>query len=511
MIRAQQAPTAFQPSKAISPFMTVPASSVPAVLPGAPLPFSGTAAGASTTDGGLFGGLLAGVMGVGQSTGSPRPKVGDNGAAPATAPADESQDALDPGLAEMLAALGMAPATVAPTPIPTARSGDTADGALAAGGRTRFFEGQTPVLTAINARADRASTEIAGVEPAEGQATTTIGEPRAPHILQTAQRGRDLTDGLSPVRASRPEVQAAPTPTPAASLPSVAAPVAPPPATAQAAAPAVLVAAAAPAVEAEATVETPPAPGLLKTAASEGEGRRANAAGRHDRRDGSGRAAAAVSPFAPRAESPAALAAAAAADPEFNASGEAAPDPLVGDLSSAPEAPSPAVPAETRAPSIQSAGQIAEATPRSAPETVARLAADIVRKVDGQSTRFDLQLDPHGMGKVDVAIEIDKDGKLTAALSFDSAQSASDLRGRAGELRLALEQAGFDVAEGGLTFDLSGQTAGFGGREADQQERAWNGRAFQRVQSGLEDADLALADTPSTASRWTRSGVDIRI
>ncbi|HRD28728.1 MAG TPA: flagellar hook-length control protein FliK, partial [Caulobacter sp.] len=124
----------------------------------------------------------------------------------------------------------------------------------------------------------------------------------------------------------------------------------------------------------------------------------------------------------------------------------------------------------------------------------------------------DLQLDPHGLGKVDVAIEIDRNGKLTAALSFDSPQAAADLRGRAGELRQALEQAGFDVSENSLTFDAAGQGAGSGGREAgQQQDRAWNGRAFQRVQSSLDDADLTLATVPANPTRRTRSGVDIRI
>ena len=218
-----------------------------------------------------------------------------------------------------------------------------------------------------------------------------------------------------------------------------------------------------------------------------------------------------TSPFAPKPE------AVTAAPPDATSSDAEADvgapsDLAAADLAEAPETRQPAALAEARAQAAQTTAQIAEAPARDAPATVAKLAADIVRKVEGQSTRFDLQLDPHGMGKVDVAIEIDRDGKLTAAMSFDSPQSAADLRGRAGELRLALEQAGFDIAEGGLTFDLSGQNAGFNGREASQQQdRAWTGRAFQRAQSGAEEADLSLAATPSTPSRWTRSGVDIRI
>ena len=48
----------------------------------------------------------------------------------------------------------------------------------------------------------------------------------------------------------------------------------------------------------------------------------------------------------------------------------------------------------------------AAAALRASPQTVATLAAQIARKLDGRSSRFDVQLDPAGLGKVDVRIEI---------------------------------------------------------------------------------------------------------
>jgi hypothetical protein len=139
---------------------------------------------------------------------------------------------------------------------------------------------------------------------------------------------------------------------------------------------------------------------------------------------------------------------------------------------------------------------------------VARLAADIARKLEGKTTRFDVQLDPLGLGKVDVSIEINADGRLTAALSFDSSQTAAELRGRAGELRQALEAAGFDLAEGGLSFDMN-NPGGSSGREAHESLATWSSRAFQTAQTGLEQADALVA-----RSNWSRTpsgGVDIRI
>lgn len=142
---------------------------------------------------------------------------------------------------------------------------------------------------------------------------------------------------------------------------------------------------------------------------------------------------------------------------------------------------------------------------RGAPETVAKLAAGILDKLEGQATRFDLQLDPHGLGKVDVSVEIGADGKLTAQLGFDSAVGLSELRGRAQELRTALEQAGFNLAEGALSFDFSGESRReTAGGQADRTDQA--GKAFARAQAAL-DEDLAAIPTRYQARR----GLDLLI
>ena len=161
-------------------------------------------------------------------------------------------------------------------------------------------------------------------------------------------------------------------------------------------------------------------------------------------------------------------------------------------------------------PALQASAEApVEAAPtRGSPETVARLAADIAQKLEGKTTRFELQLDPLGLGKVDVSIEINADGRLTASLSFDSSQTAADLRGRAGELRQALEAAGFDLAEGGLSFDMN-NPGGSGGREARESLAAWSSRAFDTARTGLEQAEALAVRSP-----WSRApsgGVDIRI
>jgi len=185
-----------------------------------------------------------------------------------------------------------------------------------------------------------------------------------------------------------------------------------------------------------------------------------------------------------------------AAEPKIEApdpQGQAAA-PVVADLAATHAAANAAVPV------------------RGSPETVAHLAAQIVKKLDGRASHFDVELNPAGLGRVDVRIEIGAGGKMTAAMSFDTPQAAAELRGRAHELQQALEHAGFDTS-GGLSFDVAGDRGQGGRNMAEQQQNngdSWRGRAFQAALDTAGDADAAGLGALDQYSRRA-SGVDIRI
>jgi hypothetical protein len=166
-------------------------------------------------------------------------------------------------------------------------------------------------------------------------------------------------------------------------------------------------------------------------------------------------------------------------------------------------------------PTTSSAAPIHAAAPpvvRGAPETVANLAAQIIKKLDGRSTRFDIELDPVGLGKVDVRVDIGAHGRVTAAMSFDNPQAAADLRSRAGELQRALEQAGFDLS-GGLSFDVASDQGRSGQGGQGQQGEAgatFRGRAFQAALETAGEADVAVGGALNLR-RGLASGVDVRI
>jgi flagellar hook-length control protein FliK len=226
-------------------------------------------------------------------------------------------------------------------------------------------------------------------------------------------------------------------------------------------------------------------------------------------------AGAAASASASQSAPAASTSSAAQAHAQAQAAPEAAPVQLAADNDD-PPVQAPADPAAgtslAATPLAGPAASLATAPPAAGPETVARLATQIVQTAQGQASQFNLTLHPAELGGVQVKIQVDKNGQVRAALSFDNAQAAADLGAQADELRAQLSQAGFDVADGGLSFSLNGQgqqAAGDDGTQAGMM----GGRAFRAAAAGAEDL---LTQVNEAASRLARpgaaaGGLDIRI
>ena len=171
--------------------------------------------------------------------------------------------------------------------------------------------------------------------------------------------------------------------------------------------------------------------------------------------------------------------------------------------------------------STQSSSQATMATPMSA--SAADLAAQMAAKISAGSSRFQLQLNPLGLGRVDVSVSIGGDRQLTAALSFADPQTASALSAHAGELKTALEQAGFNVPAGGFDFTSGAAGAMDANLQGGFDPGASSGGSFGNGGSGAPggggmaafgagEALAAAGANDSTA--WTAGGdsrLDMRI
>jgi hypothetical protein len=123
----------------------------------------------------------------------------------------------------------------------------------------------------------------------------------------------------------------------------------------------------------------------------------------------------------------------------------------------------PASPAETQgllAAPLALATAPASTDPVSSPitpsQTVANLSAQIVGQADQKSSRFDVQLTPEGLGRVDVAVQIDASGKVTASLSFEKADAAALVKDHSDDLQAAMSSAGLSLAPGALKISHVG-------------------------------------------------------
>ena len=138
-------------------------------------------------------------------------------------------------------------------------------------------------------------------------------------------------------------------------------------------------------------------------------------------------------------------------------------------------------------------------------EATAQIAAQIIRRMDARSTRFEMALTPDNLGRVDVSLDIDEHGRLAARLAFDNPAAALDMKGRVDDLRRQLEDAGFHLGDDAFQFAERDRSSG----EAFDRRQ---GRAFAAA-ARLSDETDAAAPVPA---RWmslslTPDRVDMKV
>ncbi len=170
---------------------------------------------------------------------------------------------------------------------------------------------------------------------------------------------------------------------------------------------------------------------------------------------------------------------------------------------SAPIAPAvSALSAATTHAAAQTQALSAEHLARSAPPS-AQVAREIVRQFDGETTRFELRLDPPELGRVEVKLEVTRDHKVTAVIAADSPQALTELARHARELEQSLQSAGLELSENGLSFDL---------RQSREDAQDASGDGEHGARGDGEDDPLEQAPPlarPIGLERWRGNRVDV--
>lgn len=137
-------------------------------------------------------------------------------------------------------------------------------------------------------------------------------------------------------------------------------------------------------------------------------------------------------------------------------------------------------------------------------QTVSRLAAGMVQNIRSKVSRFQLALDPIGLGRVDINVRIGPDGAISATLNFNNPQSADALKAQAGELREALQQAGFTLSGSDLSFTAGGSNQQSGQGQGQPSAPPSYAAASAPPEPALPPASVQAPSSPS-------DGLDIRI
>jgi flagellar hook-length control protein FliK len=157
--------------------------------------------------------------------------------------------------------------------------------------------------------------------------------------------------------------------------------------------------------------------------------------------------------------------------------------------------------------SAPSTGTAASATTNASNTVpVAGLAVAIASRAQAGSSQFDIRMDPPELGRIEVRLGVDRDGRVTSHVTVDRADTLQLLQDQQPQLQQALEQAGLKTADNGLQFSLRDQSF------AGQQNNGGNGTPQNTPQLVIPDADLPTVQSAQIYNRLgTGTGVDIRV
>lgn len=138
---------------------------------------------------------------------------------------------------------------------------------------------------------------------------------------------------------------------------------------------------------------------------------------------------------------------------------------------------------------------------------IAALPASIAIKALSGSNRFDIRLDPEELGRIDVALEIDRDGHIRASIAAEKPEALQLIVREARALEQAFDQAGFRRDENALNFSLSDRQSS----PQDQQNSQNRPQTTRFFVDGDGELPPSLAALVNTTTNRADGRLDVRI
>ncbi|GLH79706.1 flagellar hook-length control protein [Bradyrhizobium sp. SSBR45G] len=135
------------------------------------------------------------------------------------------------------------------------------------------------------------------------------------------------------------------------------------------------------------------------------------------------------------------------------------------------------------------------------------LAIEIAASALNGKSRFEIRLDPAELGRIDVRIDVDRNGQVTSHLRVEKPETLAMLQQTAPQLQQALQDAGLKSNNSGLQFSLRDQNSS-GQNGGDNQQ---NGNAQRLIVAEDETVPAQLAGRSYGRMFSAQGGVDIRV
>ena len=161
-------------------------------------------------------------------------------------------------------------------------------------------------------------------------------------------------------------------------------------------------------------------------------------------------------------------------------------------------------PASSAASASAAAAPAAPAAAQAAAVPLAGLAVEIAGQALTGKNRFEIRLDPPELGRIEVRLDVDKNGGVTSHLIADRADTLDLLRRDASGLERALQDAGLKTSDNSLQFSLRDQS----GQQQQEHQQSTAARLVVTDDS-VPAAGAAASALNAYASR--RGGIDIRV
>jgi flagellar hook-length control protein FliK len=137
---------------------------------------------------------------------------------------------------------------------------------------------------------------------------------------------------------------------------------------------------------------------------------------------------------------------------------------------------------------------------------IQHVASEMASRVQRGHTRFEIRLDPPELGRVDVRIEVDTDGKVHSRLMVEKSETLDLLKADQRALERALQDAGFKSDQNTLSFSLKDDRGG--------QQKFAEQRFLRQMPTPAEPAEepaRLVADIAYRAPLRGPGGIDMRI